>query len=190
MNWKATLPNLMTAMRLFLVPVIMWQIFAASHYAAETAMLLAFWLFLLASFTDFLDGYLARQWQVTSLFGAAADHIADKLLVVGTLMALVEGGFVLGPAILAAYAIVFREIIISGLRESLAGRDVRLPVNMFGKSKTMLQMTAIGVLLLSHSHTINLPIMIMIGEGLLILASLVTIVSGLSYIRGAMQAVK
>ncbi len=185
---KEHLPNLLTGLRLALIPLIIWQVLKASQTAEGAPLFTAFWLFTLASFTDWLDGVLARRWQVSSPLGAAMDHIADKLLIIGALVALMNAGLIFGPAVIAAYAIIFREVIISGLREGLAGQNVRLPVNFFGKSKTALQMLAVAACLLLPHAPISLSLIIFISQSLVIAAGLITVISGLNYIWAARTA--
>lgn len=99
-------------------------------------------VFAVAAVTDFFDGYLARRWQVTSAVGAFLDTVADKLLVTGTLFALVEVGRVWAWA---AFVIVGREIAVMGLRGLAALDGIKVPPSVLGKAKANLQFLAIGL---------------------------------------------
>ena len=146
-----------------------------------------FWLasslFLYASITDFLDGYLARAWNASSNLGRFLDPIADKLLVATALILLVGAD---RAPILPAIAILAREILVSGLREFLMELRVPLPVSTLAKYKTAVQMTAIYLLLLSHGGPAFLPIDA-IGQGMLWIAALLTLVTGYAYFRTGLK---
>lgn len=139
-----SLPNLLTLMRIVLIPVfivVFYLPFQGAHGLAAA-------IFALASFTDWLDGYLARKLMQMSPFGAFLDPVADKLLVASSLLLLVgtkEMNYITIPAII----IVGREIVISALREWMAeiGRRTSVAVSYIGKIKTMLQMFALFLLI-------------------------------------------
>ncbi len=128
-----------------------------------------------ASFTDFLDGYLARRWQITTTLGAFLDSIADKLLVTGALFALVEVGRAWSWA---AFVIVGREIAISGLRGVAAMDGVTVPASIWGKVKANVQYLAIFLALLRTADTYGglFP-----DEWAMIVAVIVTLLSGVEY---------
>ncbi len=137
-------PNLMTLMRIFLIPVficVFYLPFAWSHLVAAI-------IFTLASFTDWLDGFLARKLQQVSPMGAFLDPVADKLFVASSLLLLV-GAKDIGYITLPAIVIVGREIVISALREWMAeiGRRASVKVSYIGKVKTGVQMVALILLL-------------------------------------------
>jgi phosphatidylglycerophosphate synthase len=100
----------------------------------------AFGLFVVASITDYLDGYLARIWNQTSNIGRMLDPIADKLLVASVLLLMAADGTIAGWTIWAAIIILCREILVSGLREYLADLKVSVPVTRIAKWKTAIQM--------------------------------------------------
>jgi len=147
-------------------------------------------LFLIASITDWLDGYVARIWQAQSNIGRFLDPIADKLLVATALMLLVgetrltysEGRAMMIPAI----AIVCREILVSGLREFLAEIRVSVPVSRLAKWKTALQMTAIFLLLLGAGGPDWLHAGIL-GNLFLWVAAIMTLVTGYAYLKTGLQ---
>lgn len=143
--WKKNIPNLLTALRIILIPIIIWSFYMPSRI---TNIIVAS-LFMLASITDYFDGYLARSLKVQSNFGKCLDPIADKLLVSVSLIMLVnfseQNTIILIPSII----IICREIMVSGLREFLATLNVGVPVTRLAKWKTAIQMMAITALLLA-----------------------------------------
>jgi cardiolipin synthase len=173
-----TLPNLLTLSRIAAVPLVI----ATFYLHAPLGPWLGCALFTVAAVTDWLDGRLARAWEQQSEMGRFLDPIADKLLVATTLFMLgVEGRFSAG-AILPALVILCREILVSGLREHLAGLRVRVPVSQLAKWKTGIQMVAIGVLLVGDSGPAVIPVR-WIGEALLWFAAALTIKTGYDYLR-------
>lgn len=141
MRW--TLPNILTIARLIAVPLIpVMFLFFARPWADWYAMV----LFIVAAFTDYLDGYLARAWKLETLFGAAMDPIADKALVMIALL-VINGYAGLTPWIMLPSAIIiYREVFVSGLRESLGDRARALKVTKLAKWKTTAQMVAITLI--------------------------------------------
>jgi cardiolipin synthase len=173
------LPNLLTLARIAAVPLLV----AAFYLPGAAAHWVALALFVAASITDYFDGWLARRRAVMSDFGKVLDPIADKLLVAATLFMLAAFDRLSTAALVAAILILSREILVSGLREFLAGRgDAGLPVNLLAKWKTTLQMVAIGFLLVGRAAPWRVPAQ-EIGETLLGLAALVTLVTGWGYVR-------
>lgn len=139
-----TLPNILTILRLLAAPgVILAVLYLPRPYADWTALV----LFISASLTDFFDGWIARAWKQTSRLGAMLDPIADKAMVILTLVAICA---LWGPQfhiLLPAGLIIFREVFVSGLREFLGDTAGTLKVTRLAKWKTAVQMVAIGVLL-------------------------------------------
>ena len=168
---KENIPNLLTIIRIFMIPVfliltsistdLVWNIVAAVIFA-------------LASFTDYLDGYLARKWKVVTNFGKFADSLADKMLVMSAFIMLV--GMKMAPAWVVAI-IICRELAVTGLRLLLVenGGTV-LAAAMPGKIKTVTQMFSI-IFLLCHLS--------LLGTILLYIALFFTIYSGYDYFKGA-----
>jgi cardiolipin synthase len=143
-------------------------------------------LFAAAGFTDWLDGHVARRWEQQSELGRFLDPIADKLLVSATLFMLTAFGRLSTQALLPALVILCREILVSGLREYLAGLRVGMPVSRLAKWKTAIQMVAIGVLIVGDAGWRVLPV-VAIGETLLWLAALLTLVTGYDYLRAGLS---
>ncbi|MFV0410732.1 MAG: CDP-diacylglycerol--glycerol-3-phosphate 3-phosphatidyltransferase [Paracoccus sp. (in: a-proteobacteria)] len=143
MTW--TIPNILTILRLLAAPGVPLMFLYFQRPWADLAALI---LFLLAAATDWFDGYIARAWNQQSRFGAAMDPIADKAMVVIALV-VITGYSGMNPwLILPVTIILFREVFVSGLRESLGENASRLAVTKIAKWKTTTQMVAISVLFL------------------------------------------
>lgn len=176
-----SLPNLLTIFRVILIPVVV-----VVYYVGDVwGHLWATFLFSIASVTDLVDGYLARNLQQETRFGAFLDPIADKLLVTTALgMVIGEVGNIV--ITIPAIIIILRELTISGLREWVAkiGSEVSMKVSFIAKAKTMIQMFAVGALLLYNK---NWPLefnVLFVGYGvcLLYIAALMTVFSMLHYL--------
>ena len=141
MNLK--IPNILTIGRIIIVPVFVITFFLPGLYGD----LIPFFLFVSASFTDFLDGLLARILKEESKLGELLDPIADKILVSAALVLLVMNETIKNYEVIAAIIILTREILISGLREFLAKIKISIPVTNLAKFKTFLQMFSISILL-------------------------------------------
>ena len=177
-----TLPNLLTMSRIAVIPLLVAACYLPSPWGEWTSWA----LFALAGVTDYLDGHFARRFKQMSAFGRFLDPIADKLLVAITLMMLVAFNRLSTPALIPALVILAREILVSGLREFLAGLRVSVPVSRLAKWKTGIQMVAIGVLLIGNAGPGFLP-MSFIGEGLLWIAALLTLITGYDYLRHGLK---
>jgi CDP-diacylglycerol--glycerol-3-phosphate 3-phosphatidyltransferase len=183
---RINLPTWLTLFRVALLPVMVVAFYLPFPGHNITAAI----VFLLAAFTDWLDGYLARRMNLTSAFGAFLDPVADKLMVAVTLFLLVEshrGGW---PGILMAVTaavIVGREISVSALREWMAeiGMRATVKVAFIGKLKTVMQMVALVVLIVQHEKAAEALRLYHIGEALLVIAGVLTIWSGMYYLRAA-----
>lgn len=181
------IPNLLTWFRIVMIPV-----FIAIFYLPDETLslhnkhLVGTLIFVAASVTDWLDGYLARILNQTSAFGAFLDPVADKLMVSAALIVLVKLGYV--DAIIA-FIIIGREIAISALREWMAqlGSSKSIAVSMLGKVKTTFQMIAI-VLLMYHEPILNLSTET-VGTLLIYLAALLTLWSMVYYLMLAMPQI-
>jgi CDP-diacylglycerol--glycerol-3-phosphate 3-phosphatidyltransferase len=176
------IPNILTIGRIIIVPI-----FVLSFYIPGiVGDLVPFFLFVLASFTDFLDGLLARLYKEESKLGELLDPIADKILVASALVLLVMNGIIKNYEVIAAIIILTREILISGLREFLAKkREVSLPVSSLSKFKTIMQMLSIALLLTGETgnkiinfQDYNAQI---IGIVLLWIAAFLTLYTGYDY---------
>ena len=190
------LPNALTILRIVLVPVFA----IAFVMSGEVARLVAFGVFVIAGVSDWLDGFAARKLKAGSDFGRMLDPIADKVLVAVALMMLVaEGTFTqIKPngmlsllKLVPALIILAREILVSGLREFLAGTRVSVPVTNVAKFKTAVQMIAIGAMILTPLADRMVPGMpsltyTTIAYLLLWLAAALTVYTGVIYFRNGM----
>ena len=182
------LPNLLTYGRILAVPLVVLCFFLEGELqSSEFARWSAFAIFIVASVTDYLDGYLARAWKQTSNIGRMLDPIADKLLVATCLLLLAADtdhrGGIAGWSLWAAIIILCREILVSGLREYLAALKVSVPVTQLAKWKTTIQMVAIAVLLLGPAGDKIVPYWTQMGITLLWVAAIVTLYTGYDYFR-------
>ncbi len=172
-----TLPNLLTLSRIAVIPLVVGTFYLDSPWDAW----LGGGLFAAACITDWLDGHFARRWQQVSDLGRFLDPIADKLLVAAVILILVAEHRLTGWTILPALIILCREILVSGLREYLAGLHVSIPVSQLAKWKTLLQMLALGFLILGDGGAPAWPISL-IGEIGLWAAAALTLVTGYDYL--------
>ncbi len=177
------LPNLLTLSRIAAIPVVV--ILVAFH--AATSDLLACVVFTAAAITDYFDGEIARSRSLQSDLGRMLDPIADKLLVGAVIMVLVGQGRLSPWGLYPAILIILREILVSGLREYLAGVRVGMPVTQLAKWKTGVQMVSLGMLLAGNSSAELLGIgwlpVSFLGEGLLWLAAALTVITGWDYMK-------
>jgi len=176
-----TLPNLLTLSRIVAIPLVI----ATFYMASPDGPWLGCIIFSLAGVTDWLDGRLARMWHQQSDLGRFLDPVADKLLVATTLFMLAAYGRMSVGSILPALVILMREIMVSGLREHLAGLRVGMPVSKLAKWKTFIQMLAIGVLLVGDAGPAALHVRA-IGEFLLWIAAVLTVKTGYDYLRAGL----
>ncbi|MAV57120.1 MAG: CDP-diacylglycerol--glycerol-3-phosphate 3-phosphatidyltransferase [Candidatus Pelagibacter sp.] len=181
---KIKIPNILTIGRIIIVPI-----FVISFYMPGiVGDLVPFFLFILASFTDFLDGLLARLYKEESKLGELLDPIADKILVASALVLLVMNGIIKNYEVIAAIVILTREILISGLREFLAKRkEASLPVSSLSKFKTFIQMLSIAMLLTGETGNkiINFQDYNAQTVGIILLwiAAFLTLYTGYDYLR-------
>ena len=140
---RLKIPNILTIGRIIIVPTFVLTFFLPGMYGD----LIPFFLFVIASFTDFLDGLLARLLKEESKLGELLDPIADKILVCAALVLLVMNETIKNYEVIAAIIILVREILISSLREFLAKISFSIPVTKLAKFKTFLQMFSISILL-------------------------------------------
>jgi cardiolipin synthase (CMP-forming) len=175
-----SLPNVLTYVRIAAVPALVACLF---FLQGDTARWSAFALFVFASVTDWLDGYLARIWEQQSTLGRMLDPIADKLLVGAVLMMLVHDNTIGGWSIWAAVIILCREILVSGLREFLAELNVKIHVTQLAKWKTTMQMIALAVLLAGPAAEKIVPGIMTGGIVILWIAALLTLWTGYDYLK-------
>jgi len=176
----------------------MFVIVALMYADFQWAATLAFWLFIAAALTDWLDGKLARESGQVSTFGRFMDAVIDKVMVLGIMIALVNGEYFLGhriPAMLALLCILCREFMVSGLRMVAATKGVVVEADAGGKLKTFIQLNAIGWLLGARMFERDFGELFAgpeqwwvasvnwVGIGLFALSALLTITSGVTYFR-------
>lgn len=192
-----SLPNILSISRLIATVVVFGLVLLDQPWAYLTATV----LFVLASITDFFDGYLARRLKVVSSLGVFLDLTADKVLVAAVLIAMVQVGIM--PAWIV-FIIVTREFLVSGLRSIAASKGKVIPAGPLGKQKTFITLVAMTVLLLAkglgahqlslfplmltfNSQTVNFAeVMLLSGDILMVVATFWTIMSGIEYTIGAL----
>ncbi len=181
------LPNLLTLSRIFAIPLLV--VFVAIR--APWADMAACALFSAAAITDYFDGKIARDRKIVSDFGRMLDPIADKLLVGAALMLLAGFDRLPNWALLPAIVIMLREILVSGLREYLAGINFGLPVTALAKWKTGFQMGALGTLLAGDTGAavigLGLLPVSLIGELMLWTAAGLTLITGWDYLAAGLR---
>ena len=184
---KIKIPNILTIGRIIIVPFFVISFFLPGFYGE----VIPFLLFILASFTDFLDGVLARLYKEESKLGELLDPIADKIIVSAALILLVMNGTIQNYEVIAAIIILTREILISGLREFLADVQIRIPVSSLAKSKTFIQMVSIAILLTGETgnKVINFEDYNAqtVGIILLWLSAFLTLYTGYDYVRKGIE---
>ena len=179
-----SLPNLLTLSRIGAVPILVFLLWrpAPVDYA------ITFVLYCLVGITDYFDGYLARAQGLTSRLGQFLDPIADKIMVAAVIVMLISSRKsnpvpeIAGLNIIPALVILLREIIVSGLREFLAGLQVSIPVSALAKWKTTFQMVALGALILGGATPAQ-PWVHQVGLASLWLAAVLTLITGYDYLR-------
>ena len=180
---KLQIPNILTIGRIIIVPIFVLTFFIPGFFGD----LIPFFLFAVASFTDYLDGLLARIFKEESKLGELLDPIADKILVAAALILLVMNGTIKNYEVIAAIIILTREILISGLREFLAKGQITMQVTSLSKLKTFIQMISIATLLTGESGNklINFQDYNAqtIGIILLWLSAFLTLYTGYDYVR-------
>ncbi|GAA0548890.1 cardiolipin synthase [Rhizomicrobium palustre] len=186
------LPNILTVFRIILVPVFA----VAFVLPGDGARLFAFAVFCIAGISDALDGLAARKFNAGSEFGRMLDPIADKILVGVALMMIVAEGtihqFSLDTGLkgllklVPALIILSREILVSGLREFLAGADVSVPVTFLAKIKTTIQLIAIGGMILGPLLDRIYPGAQILAYVALWIAAGLTVATGYVYLRAGL----
>lgn len=170
------IPNFLTLLRIVIIPIIIITFYFDDKILAYR---IACILFLLAGITDFLDGYMARKFNLQSKFGIMLDPVADKLLVVSILIMLIKFN---RADELPCLLIIAREFIVSGLREFLADLRVSVPVSKISKIKTTIQIIALAMLLLGSKGS-GIDILEEFGRIFLWITAILTVVTGYSYLR-------
>ena len=183
-----SLPNLLTLSRIFAVPILVFLLWrpAPLDYA------ITFVLYCIVGITDYFDGYLARAWGNISKLGQFLDPIADKIMIGAVLIMLISSRKanpvqeIAGLNIIPALVILLREIIVSGLREYLAGLQVSVPVSALAKWKTTFQLIALGALILGGAVPAQ-PWVHQVGIFCLWVAGALTLVTGYDYLRTGLR---
>lgn len=191
---KFTLPNVLTLSRVPMMFVVVALMYSDWQWAATWA----FWLFIASALTDWFDGMLARRANQVSSFGRFMDAVIDKVMVIGLMIALVNGGYFAGfriTAMLLLLLIIAREFAISGLRMAAATKGLVVEADTSGKVKTFVQLNAIGWLLgarmfakdfanlFGGQEDMAVRVVHWGGLGLYLLAAVLTITSGYTYFR-------
>jgi len=193
-----SLPNILTYIRIIFIPVIFYMLMVYES-GPVIATRYAFVVFVFMSVTDFLDGKLARRFNLQSEIGRFLDPIADKLLIVACLIALIQTKFLSWIETVPALVIILREIFVSGLRDYIAGYNVKIHVSKLAKYKTTLQMISVGFLILGfpfgklklgyaslnvYEHVYTL------GQSILILAAFISVITAFDYLMVAFKLMK
>jgi len=170
------LPNFLASLRILLAPLMFWiilnpQVFTENGFDITWNYYFASLLFVLASVTDFFDGYIAREWNQMTMLGAILDPLADKMLTLAAFLGLMVVGEASPWAI---YIIIVRELFITGIRTVAVSEGISVKASWAGKVKTVSQMIAIGFLLMHWPF----------GSALLWIAVALTVYSGLEYLWG------
>ena len=174
------IPNILTIGRILVAPILI----VVFYFPGELSDWLACAIFVIAAFTDYLDGFFARLYKQQSKFGELLDPIADKVLVSTALALLIMSQTIKGPHVVAAIIIITREILISGLREFLAKAQIYIPVTNLSKGKTVIQMIAISILLAGNTGDQFLfNYGIQLGTYLLWMSAILTLWTGYAYLR-------
>lgn len=177
-----SIPNLLTISRIIVIPAI----FLVIYFQSVVWQLFAAILFIIASITDYFDGYLARQRNETSALGRLLDPIADKLLVASALVVILARHMVVCElSYIPVIVILCRELLVSGLREFLREVNVGMPVTRLAKWKTGFQMTALSMMLLKGFFYWG-----EIGELLLWVAGVLTFITGYQYFQKSLDYIK
>ena len=179
----SSLPNALTFARIAFVPLFV----AAFFLPGESGRWIVFVLFCVAGLTDAVDGIIARKLNAESSLGRMLDPIADKLIVSAALLMLASDGTLRGIHLVPALVILCREILVSGLREFLAGADVSLPVTRVAKLKTVVQMVAIGALIASSASEYMLPGVTVFALFGMWIAAALTLYTGYAYLQAGLH---
>ena len=174
------LPNALASLRILLAPFMFWiilnpELFTDNGFDITWNYYFASLLFVIASTTDFFDGFIAREWEQMTMLGAILDPLADKMLTLAAFLGLMMMGEASAWAI---YIIIVRELFITGIRTVAVSEGLSVKASWAGKVKTVAQMIAIGFLLMHWP----------LGTELLWFAVFLTVYSGLEYLWGFKKA--
>jgi CDP-diacylglycerol--glycerol-3-phosphate 3-phosphatidyltransferase/cardiolipin synthase len=181
-----SLPNILTLSRIFAVPILVFLLWPGTKPISVQPLPLdyafAFGLYCLMGITDYFDGYLARAQGTVSKLGVFLDPIADKIMIAAVILMLVFTRDVDGWHVIAALIILLREMMVSGLREFLAGLQISVPVSKLAKWKTTFQLVSLGGIILAGA----LPDWMLLKQLALLLlwiAAVLTMITGWDYLR-------
>ena len=177
-----TIPNIITFIRIILIPIILYLLFSEN----SNIVLLAGGLFIISSISDYFDGYLARVLNQSSKLGTLLDPIADKLLIASVIVVLVDTNVISNLHVIPAIIILLREIAISGLREFLAKMNTDMPVSKLAKYKTTFQMVSLSILIISLGFQLN-DFLWNLGLVTLWIAAIITLLSGYNYMAKGLK---
>ena len=177
-----TIPNIITFIRIILIPIILYLLFSEN----PNIVLLAGGLFIISSISDYFDGYLARVLNQSSKLGTLLDPIADKLLIASVIVVLVDTNVISNLHVIPAIIILLREIAISGLREFLAKMSTEMPVSRLAKYKTTFQMVSLSILIISLGFQLN-DFLWNLGLVTLWRAAIITLLSGYNYMAKGLK---
>lgn len=173
-----TIPNILTMSRIAWIPVMI-VLFSLESAMGLSATWICLGIYALASITDFFDGYLARKLNQVSDFGTFLDPISDKIFVVSVLVLLVGYGRLPDWWMIPVLLILMREFLVSGMREFLGPKNIKLPVTKLAKWKTTSQMVALGFLIAGPASWY----LLISGQILLCIAALLTLITGYGYLK-------
>lgn len=182
---KNNLANILTIGRIALLPLIVW-LFYLEESLGGLAIWLCLFVYILIAISDYFDGYIARKYDQITWFGTFLDPISDKIVVSTLLVLLVAFGKITGYGIILVLLIFAREFLISGLREFLGPKNVKMPVTNLAKWKTTVQMLSLGFLIIDGYA----PYAGELGLFLLLLATILTLWTGLSYVATSFKHMK
>ena len=177
-----TIPNIITFIRIILIPIILYLLFSEN----PNIVLLAGGLFIVSSVSDYFDGYLARVLNQSSKLGTLLDPIADKLLIASVIVVLVDTNVISNLHVIPAIIILLREIAISGLREFLAKMNTDMPVSKLAKYKTTFQMVSLSILIISLGFELH-DFLWNLGLITLWIAAIITLLSGYNYMAKGLK---
>ena len=177
------LPNILTVGRLMTLPVLVILMLIPESWAAWSALA----LYTVGCITDWLDGFIARKMKLESNFGKFLDPISDKIFVAAVLITLVANGHLNDWGLVAVLVILSREFLVSGLREFFGPKNITFPVSNLAKWKTTAQMFSLGFLIMGEYGVPVFPLNIEIGYTLLAAATLLTLVTGWTYLKEGLK---
>ncbi|MCH9780323.1 MAG: CDP-diacylglycerol--glycerol-3-phosphate 3-phosphatidyltransferase [Alphaproteobacteria bacterium] len=183
--WWKQIPNALTLFRLIVSPIVA---IGLTVWFGTTAQWTLFVLYVLCALSDTLDGNLARILNARSSFGVTMDSIADKVLIVGVAVALVAQGYILGMMVSLVILMVVREMVVAGLRESMAeqGHSHSIAPSVAGKTKAIFQLLCFGAYILVPMF----PSLAIVAQALLVVATFVSCYSGMDYITVALRQMR